>query len=268
MYILQHSYNKSIFNCSWINDGDESILNADNVWDVLKLADKYAVTSLIDVCFHYLIHVHKNRGRKEHICSVLELSHSFNHQASMAECFGIVRRKANEILKSEACLKLLCYDCMLRLVKDGELNVDEEKTVHDAVVTWTRFACEKNGFQINDFVNLREMANNLVFYVRYLLMPLSILQHLTPGDPKSCLLLHVEKINLLHDGGSMFPPEVKCPRLKYKIEKKRSKHPRWRNKRLKYGLLVAGFVFITVLLFGLLVKELVRLNFVMTNSYN
>ncbi|KAK7113096.1 uncharacterized protein [Littorina saxatilis] len=127
-------------------DGENTVmLTEDNVWDVLKAADKYQVVPVVHQCFSFLLHVHPARGEGQHICEVMELAHLLHQPEYQEACLDLAKIKACEVLRSDACLSQLCYDCMLALVQSDDLAGVDETLVHEAVIMWSRYACARQG---------------------------------------------------------------------------------------------------------------------------
>ncbi|XP_025113959.1 uncharacterized protein LOC112575985 [Pomacea canaliculata] len=82
-------------------------LDDDNVWEVLRMSDMYIVPSLVDICFHYLLHCHKSRKRSSHICQALEWSHAGCTGSNYARCLQVAKRRARRIFQNEPAVRFV-----------------------------------------------------------------------------------------------------------------------------------------------------------------
>nr|KAG5701221.1 hypothetical protein BaRGS_008597 [Batillaria attramentaria] len=183
-------------------------LDDENVWEILKAADKYNVEQLTDLCFTFLLLKHSRRKRSRHLCVVLEMAHHLNYTHHHEQLLHKVKRKAARVLKNQDALAELCQQCMLAIVKADDLVGVDEVLVHDAVLKWTQCECARQGRQSDSWEELRDVAGDLVQHVRYLTFPKQTLTGLRAGDPSSCLLTQKELDSILKGDASYFPPTV------------------------------------------------------------
>lgn len=195
-------------------------LTDDTVWEMLKLADKYQVEHLVFFCFRYLLTRHECCDQYPHLVSVMETAHRTHREEYRKCCLTCVKERAMDVLRDRHCLSELCQECMLTLVKAGNLEVSDESVVHEAVIRWARLACRRRGIKKARWEDLRAEAGELVGFVRYLVIRQPTRDAILTGDRDNSLLTGQEKRDLLYArdptsdryNGALFPPDVQDER--------------------------------------------------------
>ncbi|XP_063396004.1 BTB/POZ domain-containing protein 6-like [Mytilus trossulus] len=171
---------------SYLYCDDDSVVDSDSVMALLYAAKKYSIYSLEDVCKQFL----KDNINFDNACLILEQSHAFDEKDLYEECLKFIWKNGEEILEM-SCVKDLCEKCMQDIIASDALNADE-KLVYECVVSWSEIQCIKKKMEVND-QNQREVLSNILYQVRFPLMPLS---YFADHVSEKQILSPEEKLNL------------------------------------------------------------------------
>ncbi|XP_076458761.1 uncharacterized protein LOC143292405 [Babylonia areolata] len=203
-------------------------LKVNTVWEALKAADKYQLVPVVHKCFHYLRHHHPGRHGADHLCVLLETAHHLNYRDEHDQCLAQVLQHGGKVLGNASAVAQLCYHCLLDVVRADHLQgVQDEVLVYKAVLGWTESRCGRGSSR----EDLRRVAGDLVYHVRYLTLPGPTLSRLLENPsssggqgpsaatassletpPSPCLLTEEEVEDLVRREGSLFPATVHEPR--------------------------------------------------------
>ncbi|KYN13828.1 PREDICTED: kelch-like protein 10 isoform X1 [Trachymyrmex cornetzi] len=114
-------------------------VNADNVEQLLPLADQFEVLGIIQLCCQFLL----QELRPENCLGIFKFArHYFCHDLEK-QGRKYIRHHFKRILQESAEFKDLLCDELEAILRDDELNVKNEEIVFDAVKTWVETRVEE-----------------------------------------------------------------------------------------------------------------------------
>ncbi|KYN04498.1 PREDICTED: kelch-like protein 10 [Cyphomyrmex costatus] len=114
-------------------------VNADNVEQLLPLADQFEVLGIIQLCCQFLL----QELRPENCLGIFKFArHYFCHDLEK-QGRKYIRHHFKRILQESAEFKDLLSDELEAILRDDELNVKNEEIVFDAVKTWVEARVEE-----------------------------------------------------------------------------------------------------------------------------
>ena len=143
---------------------DEVKLNADNVMQVLYLAKKYMLPSLVDKCTEYL---GENLDASD-VFHVLPEAKKYEEKGLVDKCWDVIDKHTDEAVKSDAFVTIE-RSFLEELAERDSLNVKEVE-LFKAVDYWARKECEKKNLVANGSVKRRILGERIVKAIRFPVM--------------------------------------------------------------------------------------------------
>ena len=143
---------------------DEVNLNADNVIQVLYLAKKYMLPSLVDQCTDFL---GKNLDASN-VFHVLPEAQTYEEKNLVDECWEVIDEHGDEAMKSDA-FTTIEKSLLEELVERESLNVTEVE-LFKAVDCWARRECEKKNLAVEGSVKRKILGERVVANIRFPVM--------------------------------------------------------------------------------------------------
>lgn len=141
----------------------EVTLTIGHIDDVVRLADKY------DILDHILIDSYQksieNQLTNENMVCGYQLAISLDDPALKQFCERRIRIFTMDVLKSEAFLN--CKREVLEHILHLDTLECTEIGLFDACVAWAKSACQKNGLDENDSVNLKTQLGPCFYLIRF-----------------------------------------------------------------------------------------------------
>jgi len=143
---------------------DKVNLSGDNVMQVLYLANKYILPSLIGKCAEYLRH----NLKASNVFCILSHAEKFEDKDLKDRCWKVIEEKTEEALKSDE------FDTVERslvdtVVKREGLNVKEVE-LFKAFDRWATEQCKRQGITANGVSKRRILGEEIVKAIRFPLM--------------------------------------------------------------------------------------------------
>lgn len=168
---------------------DELKLSGNNVMQVLYLAKKYMVPSLVDKCTEYL----RNGLDPVNVLCVLPHAQRFEEAALVERCWEVIEKKTEEIVKLEEFAEL-DKNLVESIVKREALCVKEVE-LFKAVDRWVARESDRQGVQFaSGNVKRRLLGEEIVQSIRF---PLMSQKEFMSVVPDSNILTTEEIINLM-----------------------------------------------------------------------
>ena len=143
---------------------DEVNLDADNVMQVLYLAKKYMLPSLVDQCTDFL---GKNLDASN-VFHVLPAAQTYEEKNLVDECWEVIDEHGDEAIKSDA-FTTIEKSLLEELVERESLNVTEVE-LFKAVDCWARRECEKKNLAVEGSVKRKILGERVVANIRFPVM--------------------------------------------------------------------------------------------------
>lgn len=143
---------------------DEVNLDADNVMQVLYLAKKYMLPSLVDQCTDFL---GKNLDASN-VFHVLPAAQTYEEKNLVDECWGVIDEHGDEAIKSDA-FTTIEKSLLEELVERESLNVTEVE-LFKAVDCWAGRECEKKNLAVEGSVKRKILGERVVANIRFPVM--------------------------------------------------------------------------------------------------
>lgn len=143
---------------------DEVNLDADNVMQVLYLAKKYMLPSLVDQCTDFL---GKNLDASN-VFHVLPAAQTYEEKNLVDECWEVIDEHGGEAIKSDA-FTTIEKSLLEELVERESLNVTEVE-LFKAVDCWAGRECEKKNLAVEGSVKRKILGERVVANIRFPVM--------------------------------------------------------------------------------------------------
>ena len=143
---------------------DEVNLDADNVMQVLYLAKKYMLPSLVDQCTDFL---GKNLDASN-VFHVLPAAQTYEEKNLVDECWEVIDEHGDEAIKSDA-FTTIEKSLLEELVERESLNVTEVE-LFKAVDCWAGRECEKKNLAVEGSVKRKILGERVVANIRFPVM--------------------------------------------------------------------------------------------------
>ena len=143
---------------------DEVNLNADNVMQVLYLAKKYMLPSLVDKCTEYL----GENLDASNVFHVLPEAQKYEEKDLVDKCWEVIDKHGVEAVKSDAFVTIE-RSVLEELVERDSLSVKEIE-LFKAVDCWARKECEKKNLVADGSVKRKVLGERIVKAVRFPVM--------------------------------------------------------------------------------------------------
>ena len=143
---------------------DEVNLNAENVMQVLYLAKKYMLPSLVDQCTDFL---GKNLDASN-VFHVLPEAQTYEEKNLVDKCWEVIDEHGDEVMKSDA-FTTIEKSLLEELVERESLNVTEVE-LFKAVDCWAGRECEKKNLAVEGSVKRKILGERVVANIRFPVM--------------------------------------------------------------------------------------------------
>ncbi|XP_060586164.1 uncharacterized protein LOC132741914 [Ruditapes philippinarum] len=134
-------------------------LSTETVFEILRTAHCYQVSSLVQFCAVFLMNVITT----DNACDVLSNAMLYDLTALRDTCCSFIDNHALEVLKSDSFMNLN-EKCLLYILKGDTLYADETKIL-EAVDKWARKKIAENGEEVNG-TNVRKYLGECFYQVR------------------------------------------------------------------------------------------------------
>ena len=140
---------------------DEVNLNADNVMQVLYLAEKYMLTSLTNKCTEYL----ERNVDASNVFHVLPDAQKYKEKDLEDHCWKVIDNQTGEAVQSDGFVTIE-KSVLKELVQRDSLNVREVE-LFKAVDCWAIEECKKQGLAAEGSVKRRILGERVVKAIRF-----------------------------------------------------------------------------------------------------
>jgi len=143
---------------------DEANLNPDNVMQLMYLAKKYMLPSLVDKCSAYL---QKNLN-PSNVFHVLPAAQKYEEKDLLDRCWKVIDKDTEEAVKSDGFVAVE-RSVLEELIEKDSLNI-EEVELFKAIDCWARKGCEKKDLVAEGSVKRRILGERIVKGIRFPVM--------------------------------------------------------------------------------------------------
>ena len=143
---------------------DKANLTPDNVMQLMYLAKKYMLPSLVDKCSAYL----KENLDGSNVFTVLPDVQKYEEKDLLDHCWKVVEKETEEAVKSDG-FETIERSVLEELVEKETLNIKEVE-LFKAVDRWAGKECEKQGLVAEGSVKRRILGERIVKGIRFPLM--------------------------------------------------------------------------------------------------
>ena len=143
---------------------DEVKLNADNVLQLMYLANKYMLPSLADKCSSYL----QGNLSASNVFTVLPAAQKYEEKDLLDHCWEVIESKTEEAVKSDGFVTIE-RSVLEEMAENDSLNIKEVE-LFKAVDRWAEMECEKQGLVAEGSVKRRILGERIVKGIRFPLM--------------------------------------------------------------------------------------------------
>ena len=141
---------------------DEVGLNGGNVMGVFYLAKKYMVPSLADKCARHLRH----NLDESNVFSVLKFAQKYDETNLVENCWKVIDERTTEAVKSRNGFLTIDRSLLEALVERDSLNINEVE-LFKAVDLWAINACKKQGLVANGSTKRTILGERVVKAIRF-----------------------------------------------------------------------------------------------------
>ena len=143
---------------------DDVCLNGNNVMQVLYLAEKYMIPSLISECTEY---IGKNLDLSNVFC-VFKHAEQYGNKGLLWHCWDVIDKNTEEALKSNEVLSM-DKSFLNQLVERNTLNIREVE-LFKAVDFWAKEECKRQKLQGNGPNKRKVLGEKIVKNIRFPIM--------------------------------------------------------------------------------------------------
>ena len=143
---------------------DEAKLNADNVLQLMYLANKYMLPSLAGKCSAYL----QENLSSSNVFTVLPAAQKYEEKDLLDHCWKVIGKKTEEAVKSDG-FTTIERSVLEEMVEKDSLNIKEVE-LFKAVGRWAEMECERQGLVAEGSVKRRILGERIVKGIRFPLM--------------------------------------------------------------------------------------------------
>ena len=136
-------------------------LNENNVMQVLYVAKKYIVKSLVDECIEFL---QGNVGPENVFCVLLH-AQQYDEKVLVDQCWEVIDRETEQVVTSEEFVKIE-RPLIEAIVKRDTLTI-KEADLFKAVDLWATKECERQGLTPDGSVKRRILGETIVEQIRF-----------------------------------------------------------------------------------------------------
>jgi len=145
---------------------EEVKLNESNVMQVLYVAKKYILPSLVDECIDFL---QRNLDPTNVFC-VLSHAKQYDESNLVDRCWDVIDRKTEEVVKSEG-FTTIERSLLEAIVQRDQLTISEVE-LFQAVDLWAAKECERQGLTLGGSVKRRILGEEIVKGIHFPTMEL------------------------------------------------------------------------------------------------
>ena len=117
-------------------------ITPDNVLAVLHASKIYLVQGLVNKCLQKL----KGKMMTSNLCLIMEAAHVFGENELREMCRTEILRDPKQVLPMES-LAELCSDCLALVIKDNNLQMEEEE-IFECIVKYSKEKCRKDSLPL------------------------------------------------------------------------------------------------------------------------
>ena len=184
---------------------DEANLNPDNVMQVMYLAKKYMLPSLVDRCSAYL----QSNLNASNVFQVLPAAQKYEEKCLLDHCWKVVEKETEEAVKSDAFVTIE-RSVLEELIEKDSLNIKEVE-LFKAVDCWAEKECKKQGLRVEGSVKRRTLGERIVKGIRF---PVMKEKEFADVVLDCCILTQDECFNLVKYFNSVLSTPVGFPEMK------------------------------------------------------
>ncbi|XP_078355748.1 BTB/POZ domain-containing protein 6-A-like [Oculina patagonica] len=144
--------------------GGEAELNENNMLEVLYVAKKYIVESLVDECMDFV----QNNLNPANVFWVLSHAQQYDEKILVDQCWDLIDRETEEAVKSEG-FATIERSLLEAVVKRDSLTI-KEVDLFKAVDLWASMECERQGLTPDGNVKRCILGEVIVKLVRFPVM--------------------------------------------------------------------------------------------------
>ena len=145
---------------------DEVNLNGSNVVEVLFLAKKYMVPSLVDKCMKFL----QDNLESSNVFSILPSAQKLEEKKLVDECWKVIDKETGEAVESDGFVTIE-RSLLEEIVVRDSLTI-EEIELFKAVDLWATKACERQGLPADGNSKRRILDEHIIKGIRFPIMKL------------------------------------------------------------------------------------------------
>ena len=143
---------------------DEANLTPDNVMQLLYLAKKYMLSSMVDKCTTYL----QENLDASNVFHVLPDAQKYEEKDLLDHCWKVIEKETDEAVKSDG-FATVDRPILEELVERDTLTINEVE-LFKAVDFWAENECEKQGLTAEGSVKRRILGERIVKSIRFPVM--------------------------------------------------------------------------------------------------
>ncbi|XP_048244874.1 BTB/POZ domain-containing protein 2-like isoform X2 [Haliotis rufescens] len=143
---------------------DKATINAETVTGLMYTSRKYSQDALFNLCVTFL----EQSLSEDNVCQILEECHGYGELDLKQKALKLLTQGGNRVAKSLGFVKL-CPDCMDQFVRSDNLRLKEED-VFEAVLSWTKERCQKEGGSDTP-ENIRRLMGDMRYEIRFTSIP-------------------------------------------------------------------------------------------------
>jgi len=143
---------------------DEANLNPDKAMELMYLAKKYMLPSLVDRCSAYL----QTNLNASNLFQVLPAAQKYEEEGLLDHCWKVIENDTGEAVKSDGFVTIE-RSVLEELVEKDSLNIKEVE-LFKAVDCWAGKECEKQGLRSEGSVKRRILGERIVKGIRFPVM--------------------------------------------------------------------------------------------------
>ena len=140
---------------------DEASLTPDNVMQLMYLAKKYILPSLVDKCSTYL----QENLSPSNVFTVLSNAQKYEEKDLLDHCWKVIEKETEEAVKSDGFMTIE-RSVLEEFVEKETLNIKEVE-LFKAVDRWAGKECEKQGLVAEGSVKRRILGERIVKGIRF-----------------------------------------------------------------------------------------------------
>ena len=136
-------------------------ISESNVMQVLYVAKKYMVKSLVEECMNFL----EESVNAENVFSILSFSQQYDEKDLVDKCWEVIDRDTENVVKSEG-FATIERSLLEAVVRRDTLTIREE-ILFKAVDVWATKECERQGLTVTGNVKRKILGEDIVKEIRF-----------------------------------------------------------------------------------------------------